>query len=131
MLNGKLNIWYFISFAISLVVVIPILTVSVSFFEDTSQYFEILQKTFFLEYVFNSLILLIGVLFLTFILGVGSAYIVSFYEFPGSNFFKWALILSFAVPPYIYAYSLFAFFENYGTAFTILKFFYLKLYFHN
>ena len=121
MLNGKLNIWYFISFAISLVVVIPILTVSVSFFEDTSQYFEILRKTFFLEYVFNSLILLIGVLFLTFILGVGSAYIVSFYEFPGSNFFKWALILSFAVPPYIYAYSLFAFFENYGTAFTILK----------
>ena len=30
--------------------------------------------------------------------------------------------MSFAVPPYIYAYSLFAFFENYGTAFTILKY---------
>ena len=29
--------------------------------------------------------------------------------------------LSFAVPPYIYAYSLTAFFENYGTAYTILK----------
>ena len=39
------------------------------------------------------------VAFLTFILGVGSAYIVSFYEFPGANFFKWALILSFAIPP--------------------------------
>ena len=65
---------------------------------------------------------MIGVLFLTFILGVGSAYLVSFYQFPGANFFKWALILSFAVPPYIYAYSLFAFFENYGTAFTILKY---------
>ena len=45
---------------------------------------------------------------------------VSFYKFPFSNFFKWALILSFAVPPYIYAYSLTAFFDNYGTAFTIL-----------
>jgi len=53
-------------------------------------------------------------------LGVGSAYFVSFYFFPGVNFFKWALILSFAVPPYIYAYSLTAFFENYGTAFSIL-----------
>jgi iron(III) transport system permease protein len=31
------------------------------------------------------------------------------------------LILSFAVPAYIYAYSLTAFFENYGTAFSILK----------
>ena len=65
--------------------------------------------------------LLIGVLILTFIIGVGCAYLVSFYKFPGVNFFKWALILSFAVPAYIYAYSLTAFFENYGTAFTILK----------
>ena len=119
--TNKLNIWFFSSFFISIFVAIPILTVFVSFFEDTTQYFEILKNTFLLEYIFNSLILLIGVLFLTFILGVGSAYVVSFYQFPGANFFKWALILSFAVPPYIYAYSLFAFFENYGTAFTILK----------
>ena len=118
----KFNFWYLSSLSISLIVAIPILTVFTSFFQDTSNYFEILKQTFFFEYIFNSLILLIGVLFLTFILGVGSAYIVSFYQFPGANFFKWALILSFAVPPYIYAYSLFAFFENYGTAFTILKF---------
>ncbi len=117
----KFNFWYLSSLSISLIVAIPILTVFTSFFQDTSNYFEILKQTFFFEYIFNSLILLIGVLFLTFILGVGSAYIVSFYQFPGANFFKWALILSFAVPPYIYAYSLFAFFENYGTAFTILK----------
>jgi ABC-type Fe3+ transport system, permease component len=74
-----------------------------------------------MEYVKNSLILLISVLIFTFIIGTGTAYLVSFYKFPGSDFFKWALILSFAVPPYIYAYSLTAFFENYGTAFTILK----------
>jgi iron(III) transport system permease protein len=118
----RINTWFISSFLISIVVVIPILTVFSSFFEDTSNYFVILRETFFLEYLFNSLFLLFGVLFLTFFLGVASAYIVSFYEFPGSNFFKWGLILSFAVPPYIYAYSLFAFFENYGTAFTILKF---------
>tara|TARA_B100000674_G_scaffold1282_1_gene1093 strand:+ start:39 stop:1658 length:1620 start_codon:yes stop_codon:yes gene_type:complete len=118
----KFNFWYFSSLIVSLTVIIPILTVFSSFFEDTTNYFQILKQTFFLEYILNSIILLIGVIFLTFILGVGSAYLVSFYQFPGSNFFKWALILSFAVPPYIYAYSLFAFFENYGTAFTILKF---------
>ena len=118
----RINTWYISSFLISIIVIIPIITIFSSFFQDTSNYFEILKETFFLEYVFNSLFLLFGVLFLTFFLGVASAYIVSFYEFPGSNFFKWALILSFAVPPYIYAYSLFAFFENYGTAFTILKF---------
>ena len=117
----KFNSWHLSSFLISLVVLIPIITVFTSFFENTSNYYEILKDTFLLEYILNSGILLISVLVMTFILGTGSAYLVSFYKFPGSNFFKWALILSFAVPPYIYAYSLTAFFENYGTAFTILK----------
>ncbi len=118
----RINTWSISSFLISLVVIIPILTVFTSFFQETTNYFEILKESFFLEYIFNSLTLLVGVIFFTFIFGVGSAYLVSFYEFIGSNFFKWALILSFAVPSYIYAYSLFAFFDNYGTAFSILKF---------
>ena len=118
---NKLNVWSLSSFLISLVVIIPVLTVSVSFFEERSNYYQILKDTFLLEYIFNSAFLLIGVLTLTFLMGTGSAYLVSFFNFPGSNFFKWTLILSFAVPPYIYAYSLTAFFENYGTAYTILK----------
>ena len=120
----KINIWYLSSFLISLIVAIPIVTVFSSFFESTGNYSSILKNTFLYEYIFNSLFLLIGVLILTFIIGVGCAYLVSFYKFFGSNFFKWALILSFAVPAYIYAYSLTAFFENYGTAFSILKYFF-------
>ena len=117
----RINFWYISSFLISFFVIIPILTVFSSFFENTSNYYQVLKDTFLLEYVLNSLILLLSVLILTFLIGTGSAYLVSFFEFPFSNFFKWALILSFAVPPYIYAYSLTAFFENYGTAYTILK----------
>jgi iron(III) transport system permease protein len=117
----KINIWYVASLSISLVVAVPILTVFSSFFETTGDYSLILKNTFLYDYIYNSLTLLIGVLFLTFIIGVGCAYLVSFYSFPGVNFFKWSLILSFAVPAYIYAYSLTAFFENYGTAFSILK----------
>ncbi len=117
----KFNTWYLTSFLISFIVLIPIITVLYSFFENTSNYYEILKNTFLMEYISNSFILLISVLVLTFILGTGAAYLVSFYTFTGSDFFKWSLILSFAVPPYIYAYSLTAFFENYGTAFTILK----------
>ena len=117
----KINIWYLSSFLISLIVAIPILTVFSSFFDSTGNYSIILKNTFLYEYIFNSLVLLLGVLILTFLIGVTCAYLVSFYNFPGVNFFKWALILSFAVPAYIYAYSLTAFFENYGTAFSILK----------
>ena len=117
----NINIWYISSLLISIIVAIPILTVFGSFFEATGNYSSILKNTFLYDYIFNSFILLIGVLVLTFIIGVGCAYLVSFYNFPGVKFFKWALILSFAVPAYIYAYSLTAFFENYGTAFSILK----------
>ena len=117
----KINIWYASSLLISLIVAIPIVTVFSSFFETTGNYSSILKDTFLYDYIFNSIVLLLGVLLLTFTIGVGCAYIVSFYKFPGVNFFKWALILSFAIPAYIYAYSLTAFFENYGTAFSILK----------
>ena len=117
----RINFWYISSFFISIFVIIPILTVFSSFFETTSNYYQILKDTFLLDYILNSIILLLCVLILTFLIGTGSAYLVSFYKFPLSNFFKWALILSFAVPPYIYAYSLTAFFENYGTAYSILK----------
>ena len=99
---------------------IPILTVFASFFNATSEYYELLKNTFLIKYILNSVIILIGVLALTFLFGVLSAYFVSFYNFPGVNFFKWALILSFAVPAYIYAYSLTAFFENFGTLFSLL-----------
>ena len=109
------------SLLISIFVIIPIITVFSSFFESTGKYSVIIKDTFLFDYIFSSASLLIGVLAFTFIIGVGCAYLVSFYKFPGSNFFKWALILSFAVPSYIYAYSLTAFFENYGTAFSILK----------
>ena len=116
----NLNFWLLSSLLISIGVLIPIFTVFFSFFEDTSNYYQILKDTFLFEYIFNSTILLISVLILTFLIGTTCAYLVSFYKFPLSDFFKWSLILSFAVPPYIYAYSLTAFFENYGTAFTIL-----------
>ncbi len=118
----RFNYWYLSSFLISILVALPILTVFYGFFETTSDYFLLLKNTFLLKYISNSILLLAGVLVLTFFFGVGAAYCVSFYEFPGVNFFKWALILSFAVPAYIYAYSLTAFFENYGTAFSILTY---------
>ena len=119
-MNKNINYWYLSSFLVSLLVAIPILTVFASFFGTIGGYYELLRNTFLISYIINSALILIGVLFFTFIFGVLSAYLVSFYKFPGVNFFKWALILSFAVPAYIYAYSLTAFFENFGTLFSIL-----------
>ena len=118
----KYNIWFFGSLMVASVVAMPIVTVFFSFFTETSDYFYLLKDTFLFDYIFNSITILFFVIFFTFILGIFSAYFVSFYDFPLSNFFSWALILSFAVPGYIYAFSIIAFFENYGTAFSFLTF---------
>jgi iron(III) transport system permease protein len=116
----KINFWYLSSLFVTCIVSIPIITILFNSFSSSNEYLVLLKNTFLFEYVANSSYLLVGVLSLTFFFGVLSAYFVSFYEFPGVKFFNWALILSFAVPPYIYAYSLTAFFENYGTLFSIL-----------
>ena len=116
----KFNIWYIYSLFVTILVAIPISTVLLNSFSASNEYLILLKNTFLFSYIANTFILLTGVLILTFLFGVTSAYYISFYDFPGVRFFNWALILSFAVPPYIYAYSLTAFFENYGTLFTIL-----------
>ena len=118
----KYNIWFFSSIIIALIVALPIITVFLSFFSETSNYFNVLKNTFLFDYISNSIIILFFVVLITFFLGVLSAYFVSFYEFPLSNFFSWTLILAFAVPGYIYAFSIIAFFENYGTAFSLLTY---------
>ena len=123
-LSRRINFWFIFAFLIPLLVAVPIFTVFLSFFGTTGNYLVLLKETFLLEYLSNSFLILFGVLFLTLFFGVTSAYFVSFYNFPGVNFFKWALILSFAVPAYIFAYSLVAFFENFGTAFSIMTFFF-------
>ncbi len=118
----KFNYWFISSLLISSIVCIPLIVICSSFFGELSDYYKLLKDTYLYLYIFNTLALLFGVLILTFVFGVGSAYLVSFYRFPGSTFFTWALILSFAVPGYIYAYSLTAFFEYFGNLYSILKF---------
>ena len=116
----KYNIWFFSSLFVASIVALPIITIFFSFFSETSNYFNVLKNTFLFDYVSNSFIILISVLSITFLLGVISAYFISFYEFPFCNFFSWSLILAFAIPGYIFAFSIIAFFENYGTAYSIL-----------
>ena len=117
----KINALYFSVFTISILILSPFLSIFISLFGEVSEYFYIIKDKLFELYITNTVILVVSVVFITFILGTFSAFLVSFYEFPGSRFFKWALILSFAVPSYIYGYAFTAFFENYGTAYSIIS----------
>ena len=116
------NLFFFISvLLISAFAITPLFSILNSLTETliNDNSFDI---SVLLNFTKNSLIILILVIFLTFFLGVIPSYLISFYKFYGSNFFKYSLILSLAIPPYIYGYSISSFFENYGTAYSIINF---------
>ncbi len=122
LIKMRLNFWLISSLLISLLICIPIFVIFSSFFSEVSGYYQLLTETYLYTYIFNTALLLFGVILFSFIFGVGIAYLVSFYTFPGSKFITWAIILSFAVPGYIYAYSLTAFFEYFGNLFSLLTY---------
>ena len=117
------NSIFFLSLLIIILILSPILTIFFENINQNSDYLNFFSSSEFLSYTKNSVIILVVVLFITLFLGGLSAYLVSFHEFFGVNFFKYSLLLSFAIPPYIYAYTLSAFFENFGIAYSLVSFF--------
>ena len=63
-----------------------------------------LASTVLGDYVFNTLVLCAGVAAGVFGLGVGSAWLVTRYEFTGRSVFEWAQVLPLAMPAYVMAY---------------------------
>ena len=123
MVYEKLKIfsWKFVTFSFFLVFLLPTGFVLVSLFGEYNDNWQHLLDYVITDYVFNSLYLILGVSFISLILGVGSAWLVTNYEFYFKNFLEWALILPLAVPPYILAYSFTGLFDSYGTINEILR----------
>ena len=70
-----------------------------------SETWEHLRNTVLINYIANSIILLVGVGLGTLFIGVGTAWLVAMCEFPGRNFLSWGLLLPLAMPTYIIAYA--------------------------
>jgi iron(III) transport system permease protein len=71
--------------------------------------------------VVTTLLLGLGVGIGVFILGVGNAWLVANYQFPGKKLFEWGLILPLAVPAYVMAYLFVDFLQFSGPLQTILR----------
>ena len=56
------------------------------------------------DYIASTVLLILGVGVGVLFLGVGNAWIVASYDFPGKKVFEWALILPLAIPTYVMAY---------------------------
>lgn len=92
------------SAVLTLLISIPMVTIFLFLFIGNTENWEHIKNTVLLDYIYNTLYIMIGVGLLTTLLGFTTAYLISLYEFSFSKIFDYALILPFAIPTYIMAF---------------------------
>ena len=83
----------------------PIVVVLARVGSDTGGLWAHLLSTVLPGYVWNTIWLAVGVGGLATVFGVATAWAVTLCRFPGRRFFRWALLLPFAIPTYLSAYA--------------------------
>ncbi len=106
--------WFISALIVASIVVLPIASVIyLAAFPDDNIWPHLIS-TVLPVYIENTLILMAGVGILSVLIGIGSAWLISHYDFPGKRFFNWALLLPFAMPAYVIAYVYTDFLEYAG-----------------
>lgn len=100
-----LNGWSFSTGLIASVFVAPIVYLGSHLFGESGEVWTFVVVNLLPEYALNSLVLLLAVGFMTILIATPAAWLIAVYNFPGSSFFSWALVLPLAIPSYITAYT--------------------------
>lgn len=104
LMKEKNRIWKASSGSLSLLLVLPILAIFYLSFGDSGDLFDHLISTVMPTYIYNTVVLLIGVLALTLLFGVPSAWLMAMCRLPGEKILQWALVLPLAMPGYVVGY---------------------------
>lgn len=96
--------WFLSSLVITILISLPVFSVLYLAFFPEENIWPHLIDTVLPGYLKNTAILMLGVGTLTFLIGTGSAWLITLYDFPGKRILSWALLLPFAVPAYVIAY---------------------------
>lgn len=97
--------WRAGAFLIALCVIAPVLTLAWFSLQGSLEHWSHLVSHVLPVALRNTAALLLGVGVLVTCLGVGSAWLMTAYEFPGRRVLSWALLLPLAVPTYIVAFA--------------------------
>ena len=92
----------------------PVLAVLLTALGNSGGLWTHLFNTVLGRYIGNTLVLMAGVGMVATVFGVGTAWVVSRYDFVGRSMLEWMLLLPAAIPAYIIAYSYTEFFEYAG-----------------
>ncbi|WP_421348075.1 ABC transporter permease [Aeromonas veronii] len=96
--------WITGSWAIALLLGLPVIALLFSAFSAEGELFRHLADTVLLDYLGNTLGLVVGVVLLSLLFGVPTAWLVAMCQVPGRRALQWALMLPMAMPSYIVAY---------------------------
>ena len=118
------NIWSLSVAVIVCLIIAPILAIFYSAFAGDTSLWPHLFSTVLPRYVYNTLILMLGVGCLSLVFGISTAWVITRYNFPSKFFFEWALLLPAAVPAYIIAYTYTDIFEYSGPVQGMLRVFF-------
>ncbi|HEY9078899.1 iron ABC transporter permease [Magnetovibrio sp.] len=100
----RIDVWAFGTLAVAIAVAMPILWVIGLALTPSGDMWSHLVETVLGRLVFNTVLLMVGVGVGTFVIGTGTAWIVTMCRFPGRRIFEWALLIPMAVPAYVIAY---------------------------
>lgn len=96
--------WVIASLLTTLMVSLPVISVLYLALFPEENIWPHLTSTVLPTYLENTLVLMLGVGTLSLMIGTGSAWLISMYDFPAKRWLSWALLLPFAVPAYVIAY---------------------------
>ncbi|WP_429162145.1 ABC transporter permease [Aeromonas media] len=96
--------WIAGSSATALLLGLPVLALIFSAFSADGDLFRHLADTVLLDYLGNTSGLVLGVVLLSLLFGVPTAWLVAMCQVPGRRALQWALMLPMAMPSYIVAY---------------------------
>ncbi|MDM5059091.1 ABC transporter permease [Aeromonas rivipollensis] len=96
--------WIAGSWATALLLGLPVLALIFSAFSADGDLFRHLADTVLLDYLGNTSGLVLGVVLLSLLFGVPTAWLVAMCQVPGRRALQWALMLPMAMPSYIVAY---------------------------
>ncbi len=116
------NFWKLIPIFFILIFIFPLIFVLGSLLVEFNENWSHLIEYVLPRYVSNSLILIFGVSILSLISGVGTAWLLTNYDFLGKSWLEWAIILPLAIPPYILAYTFTGLFDSYGSANEMIRY---------
>ncbi len=103
--KGLYRPWFITIVTATALLALPVLAVVFLAITGKATAWQHIQETLLGEYLSNTLFLVAGVAVLTGFLGLVSALLVVFVDFPLKKFFQWALVLPLSIPAYLMAFS--------------------------